>query len=277
MKIETESILNKKLIVSFLILLIILFSYILYLNLNIIDLENDIKSKDDIYKLQINNRINEIEQLNTQLTDLQSLLNIGLDLSSTNNVYFNTKISEEDKKYILSSIPSSSPLKKVFITSKYGYRFHPIYKTSKLHTGLDLRSKIGTKIYSTANGVVLEAKNQDYGGYGKMIKIIHNYGFETLYGHLNDIFVKEGDFIKKGDIIGLSGNTGNSSGPHLHYEIKYLRKHINPQDFLYWNIKTFDTILNKNQDRIDWKNLIYAIKNNKNITINKEVNVVGTR
>ncbi|MDD2896580.1 MAG: M23 family metallopeptidase [Aliarcobacter sp.] len=277
MKIETENILNKRLIISFLIVLTILFSYIIYLNLDIIDLNDDINSKDNIYKLQINNRINEIEQLNTQLADLQNLLNIGLDLSSSNNIYLDTKLSEKDKRYILSSIPSSSPLGKLFITSKYGYRFHPIFKTNKLHTGLDLRANVGTKIYSTADGIVLEVRNQDLGGYGKVVKITHNYGFETLFGHLDDIFVKEGDIIKKGDLIGLSGNTGNSNGQHLHYEITYLRKHINPQDFLYWNTTTFNTILNKKQDSINWGNLIYAIMNNKNIILNKEINVIGTR
>lgn len=252
-----------------------LFSYIVYLNISIVDLKDDLNSKNDIYKIQINNRINEIEQLNLQLEDLQALLNIGLDLSSTNK-YLKTELTEQDKQFILSSIPSSSPLKKVFITSKFGYRIHPLYGTQKLHTGLDFRAKVGTDIYATANGVVIQARNSDPGGYGKMVKIIHGYGFETLYGHLSSVLVKEGDIIKKGDLIGLTGNTGSSSGPHLHYEVKYLRKYIDPKDFLYWNIKTFDTIFAKDQNLIDWKKLINII-NNKNTILNEEIDVIGAR
>jgi murein DD-endopeptidase MepM/ murein hydrolase activator NlpD len=275
--IEINGILNKKLIIVFLILLIILFFYIIYLNLNILNLENDIESKDKIYKIQINNRINEIEQLNSQLSDLQSLLNIGLDISSFDNIYLDTKLNESDKKNILASIPSASPLEKVFITSKFGYRLHPIFNTNKLHTGVDLRATIGTKIYSTADGIVLTSKKEDLGGYGKMVEIVHNYGFQTLFGHMSEVYVEEGDIIKKGTLLGLSGNTGNSNGPHLHYEIKYLKKHLDSQDFLYWNTKTFDTIFKKNQDLINWKNMIFYIKNNRNNTIDKDINVVRAR
>ncbi|MGP2656183.1 M23 family metallopeptidase [Malaciobacter sp. WC5094] len=262
MEIKSKNNLNKNIIIIFLIFLVVSFSYIFYLNLNILDLKKDIEIKNNVYKIQINNRINEIEQLNTQLSDLQKLLDIGLDLSLSPKIYMNEELTNKDKKYILSSIPSSSPLKKVFITSEYGYRIHPILKTNKLHSGVDLRAKIGTNIHSTANGIVLLVRNYDPGGYGKMIKIIHNYGFQTLYAHLDDVFVEEGDIIKKGDIIGLSGNTGRSNGPHLHYEIRFLDKHINPRDFLYWNIKTFEKILNRNINLIDWEKLIKSIKDN---------------
>ncbi|QDF28509.1 zinc metallopeptidase, M23 family [Halarcobacter anaerophilus] len=256
-----ERILEKKNIFIFLILLLVSFTYIIYLNLNIIELNNNIKSKDNLYKIQINNRINEIDQLNSQLTDLHQLLNIGLDLSNKNNIYLNTRINEEDKKFILNSIPSAPPLRKVFITSEFGFRLHPIFRKEKLHTGVDLRAKIGTEVYSTANGVILEARNIDNGGYGKMVRIIHNHGFETLYAHLDDIYVNPGDIIKKGTLIGLTGNTGRSNGPHLHYEVKYIKKYLNPTDFLYWNRKTFDTIFSKNQETIHWKDLIFLMKN----------------
>lgn len=277
MHIETNNILNKKIIIVFLILLIILFFYIIYLNLNILNLEDNIESKDKIYKIQINNRINEIEQLNSQLSDLQGLLNIGLDISSFDNIYLDTKLNESDKKNILASVPSASPLEKVFITSKFGYRLHPIFNTNKMHTGVDLRASVGTKIYSTADGIVLTSKKEDLSGYGKMVEIVHNYGFQTLFGHMSEVYVEEGDIVKKGTLIGLSGNTGSSNGPHLHYEIKYLKKYLDSQDFLYWNTKTFDTIFKKNQDLINWKNMIFYIKNNRNNTIDKDINVVRTR
>ncbi len=256
-----ETILEKKNIFIFLFLLIIVFTYIFYLNINIIDLNNKIKSTNNLYKIQINNRINEIDQLNTQLDDLHKLLNIGLDLSTKKDIYFDTKLDKKEKKLILNSIPSASPLKKVFITSDFGFRFHPIFKRKRLHTGIDMRAKIGTKIYATANGIVSKARKDDPGGYGKMVRIVHNYGFESIYAHLDFVNVNVGDIIKKGTLIGLSGNTGDSNGPHLHYEIRYLNKYLNPIDFLYWNKKTFDTIFRKNQEKVHWNDLVYLIKN----------------
>lgn len=238
-------------------------AYIIYLNTNIYNLKKTIKTKDELYKIQINNRINEIDLISDQLVDLQQILNIGLDLSKKDNVYLNTKLVEKDKKYILNSIPSGSPLEKTFVTSKYGYRMHPISKKRKLHTGVDLKAKVGTQIYSPADGVIIKARNFDPGGYGKMITISHNFGFKTLYGHMSDIYVKEGQIIQKGSLIGLSGNTGRSNGPHLHYEIKFAEKFVEPIDFVYWNNKTFNTIFKKELS-LDWEKLILLIKERKN-------------
>lgn len=241
----------------------ILGTYIIYLNFNILGLKNTIQTKDNLYKIQINNRINELTQLNDQLVDLQKLLNIGLDLTKKDNIYLNTKINKNDKNYLLSSIPNGSPLKRTFITSKYGYRIHPLSGNRKLHTGLDLKAKVGTQIYSPADGIVIKARNYDPGGYGKMLIIMHNYGFKTLYGHMNDILVKEGDLISKNTLLGFTGNTGASSGPHLHYELKFLEKHINPTNFVYWNTKTFETIFAANTN-IKWEELILLIKKRNN-------------
>ncbi len=195
------------------------------------------------------------------MADLHKRLNIGLDLSNTSDIYLDTRLNNGEKKFILNSIPSTTPLEKLFVTSSFGFRFHPIFNQEKLHTGIDLKADIGTKVYATADGIVLKTRNTDPGGYGKMIRIVHNYGFETLYAHLDDIYVSPGDIIKKGTLLGLSGNTGDSIGPHLHYEVKYLNKYLDPLDFLYWNKKTFDTIFTKNQEKIHWKDLVFLIKN----------------
>ncbi|QKF81506.1 zinc metallopeptidase, M23 family [Halarcobacter ebronensis] len=261
---RSENLIKKRDIIIFLIILILLSSYIIFLNFGITDLKSELKTKDELYKIQINNRINEIEQLNSQLEDLQKLLNIGLDLSNKKDIYLNTKFEDKDKSYILTSIPSASPLEKVFITSKYGTRFHPIFNKSLFHSGLDLRAKIGTDVYTTADGIVSNINENDNEGYGKVIKIVHNYGFETLYAHLDKIFVNVGQIVKKGTIIGLSGNTGTSNGPHLHYEVKYLDKSLDPLSFLYWNKKTFDTVFSQNSELIDWNNLVLYIKNSNN-------------
>ena len=257
------SILNKKNILFFLFIFSIFGGYIVYLNLYIFTLKDKIASKDELYKIQLNNRFNEITLLNDQLIDLQKILNIGLDLSKNDNVYLNTKLTEKDKRFILSSIPSGSPLEETFITSKYGYRIHPITKRRRLHTGVDFKAKVGTNIYSPADGIVVRARNNDPGGYGKMIKLVHNYGFKTLYAHMDDIYVKEGQVIQKGRVIGTTGNTGLSTGPHLHYEVKFAGNFVEPLDFVYWNKKTFNTIFTKGLS-LDWEKLILLIKERRN-------------
>lgn len=259
---EITNIQNKKAILVIFTIFIVLGIYIIYLNFNIFSLKDTIKTKDNLYNIQINNRINELNQLNTQLTDLQRLLDIGLDLSNNNDIYLNKPIDLNDKNHLLSILPSGSPLINTFVTSGFGNRYHPISKSKKLHTGLDFRAKIGTKVYATADGIVLKSRSNYQEGYGNMIVIMHNYGFKTLYAHMSEVYLKAGDIIPKGTLIGLTGNSGNSSGPHLHYEVKFINKFINPKDFLYWNTKTFGTIFNSNKN-INWKKLISLIKKRK--------------
>ncbi len=256
---KSNIITDKKYIILFLIIFIIFGIYIIYLNLNIYNLKENINNKNELYKIQIKNRIKEIDLLNEQLTDLQQILNIGLDLSNNGNIYLNTKINDFDKKYLLKSIPSGSPLKKTFITSEYGYRKHPVLKKMKFHTGVDFKAAIGTEVYAPADGIVVKSRKFDPGGYGKMIIISHNFAFKTLFGHLSDVLVNEGDVIKKGSLIGLTGNSGQTSGPHLHYEIRFIEKDIEPINFVYWNNKTFNTIFTK-KIKLDWEKLILLIK-----------------
>ena len=271
---EITNIQNKKALLIFFTTFLILGIYIIYLNFNIFSLKNTIKTKDNLYNIQINNRINELNQLNTQLIDLQRLLDIGLDLSNNNDIYLDEPVDLSDKNYLLSILPSGSPLANTFVTSEFGNRYHPITKNKRLHTGIDFRAQVGTEIYSTADGIVLKSRNSDPGGYGKMLVIMHNYGFKTLYAHMSEVYIRVGDIIPKGTLIGLTGNSGNSTGPHLHYEVKFLEKFINPKDFLYWNTKTFGTIFNS-KNNINWKKLISLMKKRKNT--NKEINAKRSR
>ena len=245
------------------IILVLVGTYIIYLNFLVFDLKKNLDLKDEIYKIQINNRINELNQLNIQLDDLQKLLDIGLDLSKKKPLLNKNKaeITIEDKVRLLKSIPNGSPLKKVFITSSFGDRIHPISKVKTFHTGIDFRAKIGTKIYATSNGIAYQARDYDPGGYGKKIVLSHNYGFQTIFAHLDKVFIKKGDVVKKGDLIGLSGNTGISTAPHLHYEVKFIGGHLNPLSFVYLNKKTFNTITNKKRT-IDLKKFIALEKRN---------------
>jgi murein DD-endopeptidase MepM/ murein hydrolase activator NlpD len=116
------------------------------------------------------------------------------------------------------------------ICSTFGVRFHPILRRYILHEGVDLAAEYGTKVRATADGVVSFADWEE--GYGYMVKINHDYGYETGYGHNSRLLVSAGETVKKGQVISLSGNTGESTGPHVHYEVRINGKPVNPVPFL---------------------------------------------
>ena len=115
-----------------------------------------------------------------------------------------------------------------------------------------------TPIYATADAVVEFAGSRNTKGYGRLIILDHTYGFKTYYGHLNKIIVKNGQFVKKGELIGYSGNSGRSSGPHLHYEVRFIQRSLNPYWFIKWNIQNYDEIFAKIK-KVPWKPLVDAV------------------
>ena len=131
----------------------------------------------------------------------------------------------------LMHMPSIRPIATDLI-SGFGYRLHPILHVKKMHTGLDFRAPVGTPVYATADGTV-EHSGRRGNGYGIHINIDHGYGYSSKYAHLSKTLVSEGQKVKRGDLIGHSGNTGLSKGPHLHYEIIKDGKKIDPVDFFY--------------------------------------------
>jgi murein DD-endopeptidase MepM/ murein hydrolase activator NlpD len=180
--------------------------------------------------------------------DLEGLDNSDLMISTTKMVdkltkqlYVQSKSFDEifalakNKNQMMASIPAIQPVSNKDlrrIASGFGYRIHPIYKTTILHTGLDFTAPVGTDIYATGSGVV--EKVEYYGrGYGNNVIINHGYGYETLYGHMSKINVREGQKINRGDVIGFVGSTGASTGPHLHYEVIKNGNKINPINFFY--------------------------------------------
>lgn len=126
------------------------------------------------------------------------------------------------------------------VASGYGPRIHPIYGIAKMHSGMDFTAPTGTHVYATADGVVTVARDAG-GGYGKYVDIDHGYNYLTRYAHLNKMNVKEGQKVKRGEVIGEVGNTGLSTGPHLHYEVRvrgnaqnpayYYHGDLNPEEF----------------------------------------------
>ena len=142
---------------------------------------------------------------------------------------------------MLKCIPAIQPvsnkdLKKT--ASGYGVRVDPIYKTTKFHEGMDFSANIGTPIYATGNGTLTKAGWQS--GYGRVVVINHGYGYETLYAHMNKINVRVGQKVTRGEVIGEVGNTGKSTGPHLHYEVHVKGRVVNPVNYYFMDLNAED-------------------------------------
>ncbi len=125
------------------------------------------------------------------------------------------------KGEMLAAIPSIQPISNKDLTriaSGFGMRMHPVYHIPKMHTGIDMTADVGTEIYATGDGIV---EKVDYmGGYGKIVIVNHGFGYKTYYAHLNGYNVKVGQKVKRGEVIAFLGNSGVSTGPHLHYEVR---------------------------------------------------------
>jgi len=141
----------------------------------------------------------------------------------------------KNKEEMLASIPAIQPIKNTDlkrIASYYGYRIDPIYKVQKFHSGLDFSAPKGTPVFSTGNGVVIKTKKSKR-GYGNTIEIDHGYGYTTFYAHNSEIIAKKGQKVVRGQVIAKVGNTGKSTAPHLHYEVRKNKRAINPIYFFY--------------------------------------------
>jgi murein DD-endopeptidase MepM/ murein hydrolase activator NlpD len=128
------------------------------------------------------------------------------------------------------AIPSAQPVDAMTFTSNYGVRSDPFRGTAAMHAGVDIPGRIGTPIYATADGMVGRAERS--GGYGNLIEVNHGKGIETRYGHLSRILVAANTRVRRGQLIGLMGSTGRSTGSHLHYEVRIDGRAVNPAPFL---------------------------------------------
>jgi len=138
-----------------------------------------------------------------------------------------------NKEHMLASIPSIKPVnedklnRKIRFMSGFGRRMHPIHKVMRMHAGIDFAAPRGTPIVATGDGKVIKVKKLRY-GYGLHVVIDHGFGFKTLYAHLQESKVRKGQSIKRGEVLGLLGNTGTSTAPHLHYEVHKNGRKVNP-------------------------------------------------
>jgi murein DD-endopeptidase MepM/ murein hydrolase activator NlpD len=128
------------------------------------------------------------------------------------------------------SIPSSKPVDNMMLTSSFGVRSDPFNGRRRAHKGIDIPGPVGTPIYATADGIV--GRSQWVGGYGNLVDINHGNGIETRYGHMSKLIVAPNQRVRRGQVIGLMGSTGRSTGSHLHYEVRIDGEAVNPIPFI---------------------------------------------
>jgi murein DD-endopeptidase MepM/ murein hydrolase activator NlpD len=180
-----------------------------------------------------------------------SLNNLTSRMMAQKKSYQELAVLVKNKEQLLSATPAIQPVSNKDlnrIASGFGYRIDPIYKTPKLHAGLDFSAPQGTPIYATANGTVRLATYSD-AGYGNHVIINHGYGYETLYGHMVRVKARSGQRVTRGEVIGYVGSTGKSTGPHCHYEVHKNGQKLDPVYFFYNDLspQQFDALLKRAQ------------------------------
>jgi len=166
----------------------------------------------------------EVEAVRTQLRQLR------LEVDTRKKTVEKTEDVVDDLVTKIARIPSIRPVKPGRITSGFGYRRHPISGRREFHRGIDMRGDHTTPIYATADGKVTYT-GWKY-GYGRVIEVDHRNGFETLYAHNYRNLVKKGEMVQKGQIIAYVGSSGTTTGSHLHYEVHFEGRILNPRKFL---------------------------------------------
>ncbi len=208
----------------------------------------------------VDEKVEALERMSDELGDLEILIGLKPEQASTISERLDTaNLTAQQKRLMLESIPSGYPLQQTRLTSKFGMRVHPVLNRKAMHGGLDMSASVGTPVFATASGVVEWAAPHKSSGLGNMIKLNHNYGFSSTYGHLNKILVRSGDYVQRGDLIGHTGNTGMSSAPHLHYEIRYLHRRLNPKPFTEWSFENYD-VLFEHEGHIQWDSLAESVR-----------------
>jgi len=212
-------------------------------------------------QIELHEKREEISEATGYLSKIESIMG----LSTEEALPFKERVDiamldTEQKATLLQLIPSGSPIEFKGVTSPFGYRHHPVLNKKALHMGVDLRASMGTPVYATADGIVEHASYDKYNG--NLVTLQHIYGFKSYYAHLNKIVIKSGSFVKKGDLIAYSGNTGMSSGPHLHYEVRFLSKSLDPITFVKWDLTNYTEIFEK-ETGISWESLATAISHIK--------------
>ncbi len=174
--------------------------------------------------------------------DLNEALNfidqISRKLEFEKSQYLKIKKKLAENKKLYEAIPAIIPASGTLADHGFGMRLHPILNVKRMHEGIDIITDVGTKVYAAGKGVVESVGYR--GGYGLAVEIDHGFGYKTIYAHLSSALVKEGQKVSRGDLIAKSGNSGLSTGPHLHYEVLHNGVKQNPTEFFFDDMGFFE-------------------------------------
>ena len=201
------------------------------------------------------------DEYSTLMTDSwKSIDNLARKAYATSLSLDQLQILAKNKERMSFAIPAIWPIDRTQLDWFYSFGMrarHPIYKTRKMHKGVDMSCKRGVRVYATGDAIVqMTDEGQRRRGYGRQILLNHEFGYKTRYAHLHKIFVKEGDRVTRGQLIGEVGSTGGSTGPHLHYEVIYMGRHVNPVNYF-----------NRNMTSDEYKQLMDKMKHNTDLEV----------
>ena len=215
------------------------------------DISNDLRLAANLNPISLEERKLGVGGSNNTIDNLFS--DLGSDISETINIadkvlrrfefeksqYVEITNKLKTNEELFESIPAIIPCEGKYSSESFGMRLHPILHVVKMHGGIDIITNIGTNVKSTGKGkVVFVGRNA---GYGLAVEIDHGFGYRSVYGHLSSTKVKEGQLVSRGQIIAKSGNSGLSSGPHLHYEVLHNGQNFNPAEFFFDEYNYFES------------------------------------
>ena len=216
----------------------------------------------------LNLKKKELNELSDSLSEIEVLIGLKpLQETSIQERFNATKLDSQHRAILLQLLPNGSPIEYRGITSKYGNRIHPTLNKKEFHRGTDMKAAMNTAVYAPADGVVEYSGYHKKSGFGNLVILQHSYGFKTYFGHLNKVVVKSGEFAKKGTLVAYTGTSGLSNGPHLHYEVRFAHRAINPFWFIKWTQQNYTDIFEKEKN-IPWQSLITATAH---LRLHKEV------
>jgi len=204
---------------------------------NIVPIENiyrEIKNIADIPSYSKNSKLGLLKSIELTKNQKKTVPELDMVLSEAKEISrsFDAIVKRISSNKLTSTIPSIRPMSQsTYISAPYGKKKDPFTGRIKFHYGIDYASPRGTKVWTTGDGTVIDIETQKI--FGKVIRIRHSSGFETFYAHLHRCYVKTGQKIKRGHLIGRVGNSGQSTAPHLHYEVTRYGVHLNPETTFY--------------------------------------------
>ncbi|RAX54266.1 hypothetical protein CCY99_04445 [Helicobacter sp. 16-1353] len=249
-----------KKIILYILLFIVISAIVVFFAIKILASElKEMQSKKDItlekysyiynenenLKQQVEISQNKLNEINQTMLDLEDIINIKSNNFDVGNItpFDIRSLDNSQKTTILQLLPNSKP-------------FDGEYSSlSSLKSGINFNIAKDTPIYATADGIVDLTRDKDTKGIGKFVKIVHSFGFTSIYGHLSKVNVKRGDIVRKGQLIGYSGKDSNIDS--LYYDIRFLGSEVNVEDFIEWDIDNFDNIMKKDSI-VNWNSLLWT-------------------